>query len=272
VDTIISSDGTGVRVYDQGDGPAILIVGPGLDDGSRTKKLADFLAKRFRAIRLCRRQYRLDLKTDGEPCSMTQEVDDVLALAQHVGPPLVIYGHSSGGTVALETLVASPSTFAGAVIFEPAIVNDTPLAGEQQLIITRARAALAAGKPGKAMAIFARDTVGLSAWRARIVGMLTVLVPRYRRLVPCQIDDLQAVDELGNRLDAYAKITVPTLLLGGDRSPARLTASLHALEQVMPNVERLVMHGLDHGADLKAPKRVAGIIEVFANKVCNRSG
>lgn len=271
MDTTISADGTDVRCYDQGHGPAILIIGPGLDDGRRTKKLAAILARRFRVLRVHRRQYRLDLKTtNAAPCSVAQEVDDVLAVAHHVGQPMVIYGHSSGGVIALEALTAAPSSFAGAVIFEPASVIDAPLAGNNGEVITRARAALAAGKPGTAMAIFTQRTTGYPAWQAWLVGALTVLLRRYRGLVPCQIDDLEAMDQLGNRLNTYAHNAVPTVLLGGDRSPAQNTAALDAIAQVMPHTERVVMHKRDHGADLKAPKEVARVIETLADKVLHK--
>ena len=264
---ISSADGVDVRAYDEGQGPAIVIVGPGLDDGTRTKKLAALLARQFRVIRPHRRQYRWDLKTKGQRCSVAQEVDDVLAVADHVGQPLIVYGHSSGATVALEALVASPSTFSGGVIFEPAIVIETPWAGEHGKVITQARAALNAGKPGTAMAIFTRDVIGLPPWQAQMVGMFTSLYPRYRTLAACQIDDLEAMDELGIRLNAYARISVPTVLLGGDRSPARLSAPLDALEHGIPSAQRVVMHNKDHGADVKAPKTVAEIVETFANQV-----
>jgi pimeloyl-ACP methyl ester carboxylesterase len=264
MNTITSADGTDVRVYDEGHGPTVLIIGPGLDDGTRTKKLAGILATRFRVVRLHRRQYRMDLKSSGL-CSIADEVDDVLAVTAAVGEPLIIYGHSSGGVVALEALAASPHSFAGAVIFEPAAVTRRPLGGENGEVITRARAAIAAGKPGTALTIFVRETVGLSPWQARLAGMLTALVPHYRKLVPAQIDDLEALDRLGPRLDTYAQITTPTLLLGGDRSPAHLAERLNAI--VMPQTERLVMHKRDHGADLKAAKLLARIIETFAGKV-----
>ena len=39
-----------------------------------------------------------------------------------VGTPVFLFGHSSGGTAALEALVASQSSFAGAMIYEPALV------------------------------------------------------------------------------------------------------------------------------------------------------
>jgi pimeloyl-ACP methyl ester carboxylesterase len=266
---VTSADGTDVHAYDEGHGPAtIVIAGPGLDDGTRTRRLAAILARRFRVLRVHRRQYRLDLKTtNGAPCSVAQEVDDVLALAHHAGGPVVIYGHSSGGVVALEALAASPASFAGGVIFEPAVVIDIPWGGADGEVLTRARAAIAAGRPGTALAIFTADATGYPAWAARAVGALTALIPRYRRLAPCQIDDLEAMDRLGNRLGAYARVTVPTVLLGGGRSPARNTAALDALHRVMPNSERVVMRDRDHGADLKHPEQVAQVIETLADKV-----
>jgi pimeloyl-ACP methyl ester carboxylesterase len=157
--TVTSADGTDVRAYDEGKGPAIVMLGPRLDDGTRTKKLAAILAGRYRVLRLHRRQYRLDLKADpklgGSPVSIAQEVEDVVAIVRAIGGPVLLYGHSDGGVVALEALAASPSSFAGAVVFEPAAVIDAdkPLAGKDGRVLAEARATLAAGRPGKAAAI-----------------------------------------------------------------------------------------------------------------------
>ncbi len=150
--------------------------------------------------------------------------------------------------VALEALAASPSSFTGAVIFEPAAVIGPPLAGEGDEVLTQARAAPAAGRPGQAMAIFTQDAGGLPPWQTWPVGMTIPLIPKYRRLVPCQLDSLEAIDRLGVRLDTYAQIKVPTVLLGGDRNPAHITERLDAIERVMPHAERVVMHRRDHGA------------------------
>ncbi|PXX61658.1 pimeloyl-ACP methyl ester carboxylesterase [Nocardia tenerifensis] len=266
--TLTAADGTSVHASDRGSGPTILMIGPGLDDGSRTEKVAAILAERFRVIGLRRRQYRLDLKAEHPaPFSVAEEVDDVLTLARHVGRPSVVYGHSSGGVVALEAVAAAPSLFAGAVIFEPAAVIETPLAGVDGAAITAARAAIAGGRPDVAMRIFTRVVAGYPAWQAWLVGALVALVPRYRRLVPGQIDDLAAMDQLGDRRAAYAEIPVPTVLLGGDRSPARNTAVLEALAKVLPGNERVVMRGRDHSADVKDPKQVARIVETLADRV-----
>ncbi|MET8158029.1 alpha/beta hydrolase [Sphaerisporangium sp. NPDC005289] len=270
-----SADGTDVRAYDEGKGPAVVLLGPGLDDGTRCRRLAGVLATRFRVLRPHRRQYRMDLKPDprlgGSPCTIAEEVQDVMALVRAVGEPVVLYGHSDGGVVALEALAASPSSFAGAVVYEPAAVIGPPLSGEDGHILTQARAALAAGRPGKAMAVFLRGSVGMPGRQASLAGLAVALIPRYRRLIPGQLDSLDALDRLGVRLGTYATIKVPTVLLGGDRSPAHLGERLDAIERVMPHAERVIMRGRDHGADLRDHEQVAGIIQRLADKVLHPS-
>jgi pimeloyl-ACP methyl ester carboxylesterase len=261
--TITAADGTGVRAVDQGQGRPVLIVHPGLDDGASWHRVALRLARRFRVVRLHRRQYRLDLSAK-LPCSIEQEVDDLLTLAQAIGEPVVLVGHSSGAVVALEALAASPSTFAGAVLYEPPIHLQP---GEWTAAIDRARTALAAGRPGKAMSIFTHDIVRLPGWAARLIGLFVAAYPRLRAFAPHQIDDAAAINQLGVRLDTYAHIEVATTLLGGDRSPNHLAHRLDALANAVPRAEKIVLHGQGHTANQKAPEAVAQVIESLASKV-----
>jgi hypothetical protein len=55
--------------------------------------VAQRLARRFRVVRLQRRQYRLDLTGSG--CSIAAEVEDVLAVATEIGTPTLLVGHPS---------------------------------------------------------------------------------------------------------------------------------------------------------------------------------
>jgi pimeloyl-ACP methyl ester carboxylesterase len=59
--TAISADGTDVRAFEDGQGPVILVIHPGLDDGRSWKKVARRLAGRFRVVRIVRRHYRVDI-------------------------------------------------------------------------------------------------------------------------------------------------------------------------------------------------------------------
>ncbi|MCI0670205.1 MAG: alpha/beta hydrolase [Myxococcaceae bacterium] len=177
---------------------------------------------------------------------------------------MLVVGHSSGAVVALEALVALPSMFAGAVIYEPPIVIGPPLGGEA---LSRARAAVVVGKPGRAIAIFLQDIVRIPSLAARLAGVFVAALPRWRAFVPRQIDDVGAIDQLGVRLDAYARIEAPTVLLGGDRSPAHLGERLDALARTLPRAEKVVLHGQGHAANVKAPDALARVVEALADKV-----
>jgi pimeloyl-ACP methyl ester carboxylesterase len=260
--TTTAADGTSVRAYDEGQGPVILLLHGGMDDGASWATVAARLRSQFRVLRLHRRQYRLDLKT-GEACTMAQEVEHVRALVKLIDEPMLVVGHSSGGVLALEALVALPEAFAGAVLYEPPCVIGPPLGGEA---LMRAQAALAAGKPGRALDIFLRDIVRTPAWAAWMSGAFVPLVPRLGRLAPHQLDDCAAIDEVGLRLEAYARIEVPVVLLGGERSPAHLGERLDALERVLPNTERVPLRRQGHAANNLAPARVAEIITRLGDK------
>jgi pimeloyl-ACP methyl ester carboxylesterase len=181
-----------------------------------------------------------------------------------MGEQVVLVGHSSGGVVALEAMVTSPEAFAGAVVYEPPVVIGPPLGPEA---LERARAAIAADKPGKAIAIFLREIVEIPSWWARLAGVSVATSRKLRMLVPRQLDDMEAINELGVRLDAYARIETPTVLLGGDRSPSHLGERLDALAGVLPHAERVVLSGQGHDANWRAPGDVARVIETLAARV-----
>ncbi|MFB4283112.1 MULTISPECIES: alpha/beta fold hydrolase [unclassified Nonomuraea] len=262
--TAKAADGTEARAVDEGSGPVILVLHPGLDDGASWRKVAERLTPGYRVVRPHRRQYRLDLP----PCTVAQEVEHVLAVVAAVGGgPVLVAGHSSGAVIALEAMVAAPSAFAGAVLYEPPAVIGPPLGGPHGEVHTRTRAAIAAGRPGRAMRIFVRDTVGLPAWAALLVGWFVSVSPRMRALAPRQIEDNAAMDSLGVRLGAYAEISAPVVLLGGDRSPGHLGERLDALERVLPAASRVVLSGQGHSAHAKAPGEVAAVISGLAARV-----
>ncbi|GLH99949.1 alpha/beta fold hydrolase [Phytohabitans aurantiacus] len=259
-----TADGTRVAATDQGEGPTILIVHPGSSDATSWAGVADKLSYRFRVVRIHRRLY----STGSRPAAghtMATEVDDVLAIAATLDGPLVLVGHSSGAVVALEAALAAPATFAGLVLYEPPVAVDAPLGGQALL---RARAALEAGKPGRAMAIHLREIVKAPRWLVTSVRLAPSVWRRLRAFAPAQISDDEAIEALGVGLARYAAVEVPTCLLGGDRSPANLRQRWEALAKVLPGVRSVVVlrrHG--HAAHLTAPTEVAWAVEDFTDSV-----
>jgi len=103
-----------------------------------------------------------------------------------VGEPVLLFGHSSGGTVALEVLVASPSSFVGGIIYEPALVlgstDGLHLAGdwiernsEVGEGLRHARQALVKGQPGRAIGIFTQVIAGWPGFLANAAGAQTAV-------------------------------------------------------------------------------------------------
>jgi pimeloyl-ACP methyl ester carboxylesterase len=82
-----------------------------------------------------------------------------------------------------------------------------------------------------------------------------------------QLDDCAAVDELGVRLPAYAGVRVPTVLLGGSRSPDHFGERMAALAAVMPRAETTILRRQGHHANVFAPGRVARLISAHAVRV-----
>jgi pimeloyl-ACP methyl ester carboxylesterase len=261
-----AADGVGVQARDEGRGPVVLVVHAGRDDGTAWGKVADLLSARFRVVRLHRRRYRLAVPS-AATCAIADEVGDVHAIAQVLGGPVLLVGHSSGAVVALEALLTCATPFAGAVLYEPPAVVGPPLGGAA---LVRARAALDAGRPGRSLAIFLRDVVHAPPWVVPIVRAKVALNANHRARVAPQIGDCEAVERLGNRLGAYADITVPVLLFGGERSPAHFGARMDALARVIPHAERQVLRGQGHFANDRAPATVARLIASFADRVLFR--
>jgi pimeloyl-ACP methyl ester carboxylesterase len=279
--TATAADGTSVRAEAIGEGRVILILHPGMDTGKSYAKVAARLARRYRVIRLHRRQYRLDLKMDplcGSPCTVAEEVDHVLTLVKAASTPILLFGHSSGATVALEALVASPASFVGGMIYEPASVIETAeglhlaedrieRGGEAGEGLKRARQALMEGRPGRALGMFTQIVTGWPSVLANPAGALAALVPAYRRLIPCQIDDLEVLERLGVRLDAYSKLNLPVAMVGGERSPDSLKEMLAAVADALPRGERITLSGQGHSCHVRDPQKLADVIETFAKRV-----
>jgi len=104
------------------------------------------------------------------------------------------------------------------------------------------------------------------------VGWLMPLMVRVnatmRSFVPRQIDDTEAINLLGNRLDAYASIRLPVLLLTGAKTPAHLREGTDRLAAVLPAARPIaVMPKQGHGASERAPGEVAALIRDFVGSL-----
>jgi len=120
------------------------------------------------------------------------------------------------------------------------------------------------------MQIFTRDIVTASPALAWVTRWLVTLVPKFKHRVVHQLDDVQAIDDLGIRLDVYRGIDIPIVVLEGDRPPTSILERSEVLRRVLPDARRIVLSGQGHAAHIRAPDRLATIIADFADEVFAR--
>ena len=101
---VTSKDGTSIAYKRQGAGPAVILVGGGLDDGSKNAPLVPELAEHFTVYNYARRG-RGD-SGDTQPYALDRETEDIDALIAEAGGSAHLYGVSSGGALALEAAAA----------------------------------------------------------------------------------------------------------------------------------------------------------------------
>jgi pimeloyl-ACP methyl ester carboxylesterase len=252
-----AADGMPILARDEGSGPVTtIIVHGGLDDGRSYGRLAARLASGSRVLRIVRRRYGDERSRNMD---IADEAADVVALARDTDGPCYLFGHSSGGVVALEAAAAAPECFKAVAVFEPAIdLVDLPLSDPAST--HAAHQALDAGHTGVALEIFLRDIVGVPR-AAAILGRLLALVPRFRdQLIPGQIADQEALQRLGDRTTAYRGILMHVLLLTGAKSPEHLRRRSELLASELRNSDLQRLDGAGHNGPLRRSEAVAKLL------------
>ncbi len=253
---VTSDDGHPLTVFDEGSGPAVLVVHPGASDAASWEAVVRPLTGDFRVVRFHRRIYApgADIAL---PHTMAREAADVLAVAGALDGPALLVGHSSGAIAALEAALLAPSAFAGLFLYEPPLSTRELVAGPAGV---RARAAIDAGDPVEAMRIHMTDIVRMPA---PVVDAMFADADRraaYTVHAAGQIADNEAIDGLGVGCGRYADLRLPVTLLEGDLSPLHLRERLADLAAVLPNARTLTLAGQGHVAHLLAPDTLAALV------------
>jgi len=119
---VTSADGTAIAYERTGSGPAVILVGGGLDDGAENAPLAPELAERFSVYNYARRG-RAD-SGDTPPYALEREIEDLDALIAEAGGSAHLFGASSGGALVLEAAAAGSAVDRAAVYEVPYMVGE----------------------------------------------------------------------------------------------------------------------------------------------------
>ncbi len=255
---------TDIRWRTFGGGPKVVLLHGGMQSSANFTKLA-------RALSTTHTVYVPDRRGRGlsGPAAtghgLRAEVEDLRAVLDETGARDV-FGLSSGAVIALRAAMELP--IARLALYEPPLKHDghDPVAWRG-----RFEKELARGQRAAAFVTVVQGTGGARyVPRAAFVPMMGVVLRSGRGreigdLVPTMRLDAAVVEDAAGPLDTYATVTAETLLLGGDRSPAYLTAVLNGLYPVLPRVRRVTLTGVGHLAadDSGKPERVAAELRKF---------
>ncbi|WP_050493440.1 alpha/beta fold hydrolase [Streptomyces sp. NRRL B-1381] len=253
-----SADGTEIAYELSGSGPAVILVASALADRSDTEKLAVLLADHFTVINYDRRGR--DASGDADAYAVDREIEDIAALVDHVGGSASLFGSSSGAVLALRAAAAGVRVDRLA-LYEPPFVIAEGDAGPPLDLAEQVGALLEQGRDADAVKYFmtkVQGMPGIAVFFMKLMPKIWKNLVGLARTLPYDIA-VMGDTQRGRPLDPgeWEGVDVPTRVLTGGKSPAAFQRAAGALAGILPKADHRTLPGLNHGAVVMAPKKVA---------------
>lgn len=262
-----SKDGTLIAYERTGSGPPLVIVFGALNERSATDSLAPLLAERFTVFAFDRRG-RGD-SGDTLPYSAEREIEDIAAILDEAGSPAYLYGHSSGGVLALDA-VERLGRFERLALYEPPFIvrrgDDSPPPD----YLERIGRLIRSGRRDEAVEYFLHVAPGIPVEK---LGKIKAS-PAWPRMVRMADTLMRERDVLGETLngrplpaDRWRHVTLPVLIMNGGASPDWFGVAADALGAILPNAARKTLAGENHNVEARL---LASELIAFFNRGAGR--
>lgn len=237
MDKVQSADGTAIAFNRRGSGPVLILLVGAFSDRSSTESLASGLAPDFTVYEYDRRG-RGD-SGDAAHYSIEREVEDLASVVEAAGGSAAVFGHSSGGALALEAAAAGVPVHK-LVVYEPPFTQGPSFAFADKL-----QQMVAEGRTSDAAASFLElmgtPPEGLEQMKAG---------PYWQHMeafAPTLSYDVRLCNDGAVPVKRLANISAPSLALAGGDSPAWAVDVAKAIAEAMPNGRFRVLEGQSHG-------------------------
>jgi len=251
-----------------GSGEPVLLISPVLADGFVPLVAAPGLSEHYRLIRYHRRGWGGSTHTTA-PVTVADHAADAAALLDHLGIRRChVAGHSTGGLVAVQLSLDSPSTVHTLTLLEPLMVS---VPGGETVLqqVGPAFEAYGAGDHEEAWAMFLTAATGLD-WQAcralleqRIPGVVAEAVKDADTLFGVE---LPGVAEWAFDAEQAAAIRCPVLsVVGGDTLPL-FTEVAAFLRSSVPHLEEVTIDDVGHLLHIAQAAPVARAMTRFLSR------
>ncbi|MCZ2402001.1 alpha/beta hydrolase [Paenarthrobacter sp. Z7-10] len=253
VESVQSTDGTTITYETAGSGPVLILVGGAMNTRHSAGDLVPLLAEDFSVITFDRRGR--GESTNTPPYAVEREVEDFQALVAGVGGSACVYGHSSGGILALEAAAAGVE-ISKLAVYEPPYATSEGDDGLWQVFVDKVQSLVDEGHSDQAVEEFIRHTgagfderMKQSPWWPAMVA----LAPTLPYDLALAADGVVPVERLG-------RISAPVLALYGGASAAWAETATAEVSMAVQNGRQDVIEGQTHAA---APDSVAPTLLQF---------
>jgi pimeloyl-ACP methyl ester carboxylesterase len=249
--TTTSRDGTIIAFTKRGSGPPLIIVDGAFcyrENGPATE-LASVLAQHFTVFTYDRRGR--GESGDIAPYAVEREIEDLQTIANEAGAPPFALGISSGGALLLQA-VASGVGVKKIALYEPPYVTNGK-ANSVEDTRNRLQTFISKGDRAGAVSFFMSDVYG--APRAFVFAMPLLMPNAWKRnklVANTVLYDLTILDDRSVLNERSSAVSVPTLVVGGEKSPIGLHNAVEAVAAALPNAQSRFLSGQDHNISSRA--------------------
>jgi pimeloyl-ACP methyl ester carboxylesterase len=255
-----SADGTAISAESFGEGRALVIVSGALFAARLWKNVVERLSSDHCVYIIDRRGRG---KSGDNPCyAPEREIEDVLAVLRAIPGPSDLLGHSSGAILSLQVAMRQPEQLERLVVYEPPVFF-----GAQDRIAAdlpeRLDALLAAGDREAAVETFFREGPRASASELRAMQGGPAWAQMVSSLAHTVPYDSRVQRSFSGQASELARVQIPTLMLLGGASPARMRNGAETIVARLPNARLSELDGQEHTAMLLAPALFAAAVSEF---------
>lgn len=290
MESVTSQDGTIIGYRQMGSGPGIILLHGGGKASQTLMQLGTALTSEY-SVYIPDRRGRGLSGPFGENYGLQREMEDIDAILIKTGAKYV-FGTATGGIIALQATLQFPQ-IRKAILYEPPFyVNEAEMNNFND-IGKRYDKYVSEGKLSSAMVTSGELATKVSGdelqppyqwvkympdiilrlifWIILEIDSITVKGNdvKLKDLMPTFHNDVMLVNETKGTIQNFKDVSAEILLLNGSKTFLFIKHSIKSLNEVLPQVKRVEIQGIDHAAaedTTGKPVLVAKEIKRFLNK------